>query len=335
MSLDVTLNMFRAIGEETRLRVVALLKRGELTVSELTQILGQSQPRVSRHLKILADSGLVERHREGAWIFYRLATSTTDQTSRAINESIAALNETSDRIIARDQDRFLQSREARAATAAAYFKKNARQWDQVRGYHIAEEAIEKKMRAMLEREAFDEFVDFGTGTGRMLTLFGDVYSAGFGFDLSREMLAVARTNLERDKIDNAQVRLGDIFSLPLESASTDVVCIHQVLHFLAEPSAAVFEAARLLRPGGRLIISDFAPHDLEFLREEHAHRRLGFAEEEVEGWCANAGLNVDEIETLSPEQSNERRLTVKIWLCRSSPKIRQIKNRRVRAIEKS
>ncbi len=324
MSLDLVLNTFRAIGEETRLRVVLLLNRGELTVSELTQILGQSQPRVSRHLKILADAGLVERHREGAWIFYRLAADEHDAIYAAIKWAVDALGGGADRVIARDIERFDQSRESRAAVAAAYFKSNADDWDRVRGLHIAETEIEARMRDLLAPEPIGAFVDFGTGTGRMLSLFSDDYETGFGFDLSREMLAVARANLERDEVQNAQVRLGDIFSIPLERSVADVVCIHQVLHFLAEPTAAVAEAARLLRPGGRLIISDFAPHDLEFLREDHAHRRLGFSDEEVAGWCRAAGLAVDSVEALAPAAAGQESLTVKIWLCRSSKKIRQL-----------
>ena len=142
--------------------------------------------------------------------------------------------------------------------------------------------------------------DIGTGTGRMLTLFADSYRAGVGFDLSREMLAVARANLDRARVAHAQVRHGDLFALPLESATADAVCLHQVLHFLADPDAAVREAARLLKPGGRLLISDFAPHELEFLRERHAHRRLGFSEDEVKSWCRATGLALTETETLTP-----------------------------------
>lgn len=325
MNLDGILNVFRAIGEETRLRIMALLLRGELTVSEITQILGQSQPRVSRHLKILTDAGLVEKFREGSWMFYRI-NAAPPETTDAILGAVEALNASSDRVIARDRDRFEQSRQARAAMAAAYFEKNASEWDTVRSLQIEETAVEKQMRAMIEGETGGLFVDIGTGTGRMLTVFADAYDNGVGFDLSREMLAVARANLEKAGVAHAQVRHGDLFSLPVETSTADIVCIHHVLHFLAEPGAAVREAGRLLKPGGALIISDFAPHELEFLRSDHAHRRLGFPDDEVASWCAACGLSLEMTETLSPDPGKGA-LTVKIWLARAPQTVRKLKKR--------
>lgn len=326
MTLDATLNVFRAIGEETRLRVMVLLARGELTVTELTQILGQSQPRVSRHLKILADAGLVERYREGSWMFYR-AAAAPQAGGESVLEAVAALADSEDRLIARDRERFLQSREARAAQAAAYFQENAGEWDTVRKLHLPESDIEARMRAAVGEAPVGLFVDLGTGTGRMLELFADRYDSALGFDLSREMLAVARANLEKAGVTHAQVRHGDMFSLPLDGGAADLVCLHQVLHFLAEPGAAVREAARLLKPGGRLVISDFAPHELEFLREKHAHRRLGFSDNEVKAWCRAAGLTLASAETLSPHTGEEERLTVKIWICAAAETVRKLKAR--------
>ncbi len=331
--LDGTLNIFRAVGEETRLRIMVLLLRGELTVTELTQILGQSQPRVSRHLKILADAGLVQRYREGSWMFYRaqnVSGARSDEADiGAVVGAIGALGECSDRLSARDRDRFEQSRRARAAAAAAYFEDNAADWDELRKLHLPERDIEARMRDLIGDEPVRLFVDIGTGTGRMLELFSGCYEAGVGFDLSREMLAVARANLDRAGVANAQVRHGDLFALPLETGAADVVCIHQVLHFLAEPGAAVREAAKFLAPGGRLLISDFAPHELEFLRETHAHRRLGFSDGEVAEWCAACGLDLAETVTLSPDEGQAEKLTVKIWLCRTQSSV-QVLNARAR-----
>ncbi len=371
--LDTTLNIYRAVGEETRLRIAVLLSRGELTVTELTQILGQSQPRVSRHLKILADAGLVERYREGAWMFYRLlpqlinrhdhvgfkstinlqgqteiakmsemtvkgemASNAETAGMCAIYATLDALAASSDRVLARDRDRFTQSREARAAIAAAYFEQNAAHWDEIRRLHLPESDIETQIKAMIGQEKIELFVDLGTGTGRMLEVFSDLYEQAIGYDASREMLAVARANLDASAIDHAQVRFGDIFTLPLASSSADLVCIHQVLHFLTEPGLAVREASKILKPHGRLIITDFAPHDLEFLREDHAHRRLGFSDDEVRDWCQRAGLDYVRSQTLSPIHKNdEERLTVKIWLCTLGtstdykPSIRSLKTNNV------
>lgn len=326
MNLDGILNVFRAIGEETRLRIMALLLRGELTVSEITQILGQSQPRVSRHLKILTDAGLVEKFREGSWMFYRVTATPPDATD-AVFGAVNALNSSGDRVIARDGDRFDQSRQARAAIAAEYFEKNAAEWDTVRGLQIEESAVEKRMRALVAESRAGLFVDIGTGTGRMLTVFADAFDNGVGFDLSREMLAVARSNLEKAGVANAQVRHGDLFSLPVETATADIVCIHQVLHFLAEPAAAVREAARLLKPGGKLIISDFAPHELEFLRADHAHRRLGFPDDEVAAWCSSTGLDLVKSESLPAASGVKDALTVKIWMAQAPQSVRRLKKR--------
>ena len=329
MSLDTSLNIYRAIGEETRLRIMVLLVRGELTVSELTNILGQSQPRVSRHLKILADAGLIERHREGAWMFYRIAGNAREANSAgrsAVLQSVDALIDSGDRIISRDSERFSQSRQARAALAAEYFQRNAADWNAIRRLHLPESDIEAHMREMLGDTPVQHFIDLGTGAGRMLEIFADFYEDAIGYDLSHEMLAIARANLEKTEITNAQVRFADLFSLPSDAACADLVCFHHVLHFLVDPGGAISEATRLLTPGGRLIISDFAPHDLEFLREEHAHRRLGFSNAEIDDWCTECGLNFVNAKTLSPASNEKKKLTVKIWLYEAPRDIHKFSN---------
>ncbi len=311
-TLDHTLRVFRAVGEETRLRIMVLLSRGELTVTELTQILGQSQPRVSRHIKILADAGVVERYPEGAWVFYRLREGPADVP--ALSDTLTVLKQLPDLILARDTERLEQVRRARSEIATTYFQENAAEWDTLRRLHLPESDVEQAMRDIIGDAKVDSFVDLGTGTGRMLIVFRDLYAQGLGYDLSREMLAVARAELEGAGITHAQIRQGDLFTLPLEKQTADIVCIHQVLHYLSDPATAVSSATSVLKRGGRMLIVDFASHELEFLRDNHAHRRLGFSDEEVKGWAGLCGLDLVRTETLAPGKSEKDKLTVKLWL---------------------
>ncbi len=302
--MDILLARLRAVAEPTRLRLLSLCADGEMTVSELTRILGQSQPRVSRHLKLLCDAGLVERRPEGSWVFYRLAD---DGDGGALGRQIAALVPDDDAQVALDRKRLAENKQARAMRAAAYFRANAAAWDSIRSLHVDEAEVERALAEAVPAAA-DELLDIGTGTGRMLQLFGDRVARGVGIDVSRDMLAVARANLEAAGLRNCQVRQGDMYGLPLADAAFDVVTIHQVLHYADRPAAVIAEAARVLRPGGRLVIADFAPHDLEHLRDEAAHHRLGFADAEVAEWCLGAGLRPGPAHRLPGDP-----LTVVIW----------------------
>jgi ubiquinone/menaquinone biosynthesis C-methylase UbiE/DNA-binding transcriptional ArsR family regulator len=303
----------KAAGEETRLRVLALLMEAELTVSDLTDILRQSQPRISRHLKLLAEAHLVDRFREGSWAFFRLAEhGEAAELARAL---IARLDP-ADPMIARDRERLAEVRAARVAAAQAYFKQHAAEWDRIRHLHAADEAVEAEICAALADRPFRSLLDLGTGTGRMLELLGADIERGLGIDLSLDMLAFARARLDRAGLRHCSVRQGDVYDLPLPRDSFDVVVIHQVLHFLDDGARAVREAARVLRPQGRLLIVDFAPHDLEFLRDEHAHRRLGFPPETVAQWMEQAGLDVTMQRSLPPEPGSEGKIAVSLWLAR-------------------
>jgi len=298
----------RAAGETTRLRVLALLTEGELAVGELAQALGQSQPRVSRHLKLLTEAGLVERAPEGAWVFYRLAPAHS--TERHFAEAMLGMLDPSDQVLQRDAERLNEIRAARDEAAAAYFERNAADWDRVRALHLPEADIDSAILAAAGKGPFELMVDVGVGQGRMIQLFADRVRRAEGFDTSRQMLTIARASLD-DLKAKAAVRFGDAYAPPIDSGMADLVTIHQVLHFLADPARAIAEAARLLKSGGRLVIVDFAPHSLEFLREEHAHRRLGFADAEIADWCSAAGIARLKTTTLAPKKSGA--LTVKIW----------------------
>jgi ubiquinone/menaquinone biosynthesis C-methylase UbiE len=300
----------KAAGEATRLRILALLAEAELTVSDLTEILRQSQPRLSRHLRLLAEARLVERFREGAWAFYRLG----EQGGIDIARILIGRLDPEDPVIARDRERLTAVRATRAAAAQNYFRRHAAEWDRIRKLHAADAAVEYAIRAALSDKPIRALLDLGTGTGRMLEMFAPEIERGLGLDLSLDMLSLARERLDRAGLKHCSVRHGDIYDLALARDSFDVVIVHQVLHFLDDSARAIREAARVLRPGGRLLVVDFAPHDLEFLREEHAHRRLGFAPETVTQWLEAAGLDLLRQETFAP--GPEGKIAVSLWLAR-------------------
>jgi ArsR family transcriptional regulator len=306
--MDSVLAGLRAAAEPTRLRLLALCARAELTVSELTTILGQSQPRVSRHLKLLCEAGLLDRLREGSWVFYRLSQRAA---ASALARLLAGLVPDDDPIVALDRERLDQIKRARAESAAAYFRANAAQWGTIRSLYVDESEVERALLDLVPAGETRALLDIGTGTGRMLEILAPRAEHAVGIDTSREMLTIARVNLERAGLRNCSIRQGDMYQLPLPGASFDTVIIHQVLHYAERPAEAIQEASRVLRPGGRLVIVDFAPHALEFLRIDHAHRRLGFTDDEILDWCRAAGLEPGRARHLPGSP-----LTVAIWPAR-------------------
>src|SRR3954447_5055248 len=303
--MEHLLAALRAVAEPTRLRLVVLCARGELTVSELTQILGQSQPRVSRHLKLLCEAGLLDRFREGSWVFYRLSQSGP---ASALARQLVAACDDADPTIALDLQRLGAIKRQRAELARAYFRENADQWHRIRSLYIDEREVEAALVEIIAAAVPRDLLDIGTGTGRMLEILPPRVEHARGIDQSREMLSIARVNLARAGLENGSVRLGDMYQLAVPDASFDAVVIHQVLHYADRPAAAIAEAARVLRPTGILVLVDFAPHSLEFLRDEHAHRRLGFSDAEVAEWCRATGLDPS-----SPRYLPGNPLTVVIW----------------------
>ncbi len=305
LTADQTVEALRAAGEPTRLRVLSLLAGEERSVMELSRVLEQSQPRVSRHLKLMTDAGLIERFPDGARVFYRISS---DLPARRLIDTVLDLLDDSEGEA--DHRRLDEVRDERAAAAAAYFEQVAPQWDRIRSLYVAETSVETAIEAAAGPGPFERVVDLGTGSGRMLTLLGKKAKMSIGLDLSHNMLNIARTNVARAGLDKVELRHGDIFATRLPAASADLVLVHQVLHYLSDPHAAVVEAARLVAPGGKLLIVDFAPHDLESLREEHQHRRLGFSDAEIAGWLVEAGLKADAPVALPPDTDG---LTVTIW----------------------
>ncbi len=316
ISLDKTIDVLRAVGEPTRFRLLALLSKNDLNVTDLIEILGQSQPRISRHLKLLAEAGLLERYQEGAWAYFR---AVDDGPGVLIVNDLLARLDANDPQILRDTQRLDAVRGKRAARAEEYFSNNAENWDRLRKMHIDEARVEEAMLEMIGNKPVQAMLDMGTGTGRLLELFYGTYRKAVGVDTSRDMLTVARSTIDRASLSHTQVRQGDITMLPTSTNSFDLVTIHQVLHYLDDPFEAVSEAAGALVPGGRLLIVDFAPHTRDDVRCEQAHIRLGFSHEQMSGWIEDAGLELIETRDLAPadcSQPSEELLTVTLWLAR-------------------
>jgi len=313
LSAEQVVEILRAAGESTRLRLLALLSREELSVLELCRILDQSQPRVSRHLKLLAEAGLVERFPDGAWVFYRLAGKSLGR--HLVSQALDLIDEADPAVLA-DAEKLNAVRAERSTGAQAYFARNAARWNEIRSLYVDEAEVETAILRAAGAGPFDELVDLGAGAGRMLTLLGGRAGNALGLDLSQQMLNIARDEVAKAGLAQCELRHGDIFATGLPGGCADLVTVHQVLHYLGDPAAAVAEAARLVAPGGLLLIADFAPHDHEFLREAHQHRRLGFADAEIIPWLEAAGLGLESNIALPP--SSSQGLTVKIWTARRS-----------------
>lgn len=312
--MDDILQALRGAGEPTRLRIMAILARCELSVGELCRILGQSQPRVSRHLRLLTEAGLLERHAEGVNAYYRVASAGV---GAELARSVLGLIGSDDPTVRHDLERLDEVKAARADAAAAYFAAVADEWDEVRGLHVDELEIEAALLGLVGDEPVRQLLDIGTGTGRMLELFADRIELGLGVDLSPRMLGVARSRLDEESLAHCLVRQADVYDLRhlFDDASFDLAIIHQVLHFLDDPGRAVVEAANALRPGGRLLIIDFAPHDQVHLRTEFAHQWLGLADHQVATWCELAGLTVPDVTVLPPPEDGGA-LTTSMWVAR-------------------
>lgn len=309
--MEEAVDVLKAIGEPTRMRLLILLSQGDLTVSDLTDILGQSQPRISRHLKLLADAGLIERYQEGAWAYFR--SIKEGQNANLLRHVVNSVSR-DDKVLSRDHERLVAVKDARATKAQEYFSLNAESWEEIRKHHVPEERVEKELCQIIGSDPINSLLDLGTGTGRMLELLQGQYRRGLGVDASHRMLTIARDKLDKAGITHASVRQGDIFNLSFDRQSFDLIIIHQVLHFLHDPAPAIKEAAKMLSPGGRMVVIDFAPHDLDYLRSEFAHARLGFTHETVAEWMQSQGLSIEKISDLTPQNEQDQKLTVTVWM---------------------
>lgn len=293
--MDDVLTALRAAGESTRLRILVALRDAELTVSELCRLLDQSQPRVSRHLRILHEAGLVSRSAEATSAYFRLSERPQ---LRDLVDHVLELVDVDDELVTADAHALAAIRADRTAAADAYFEAVAAQWDRIRPLHVADEEIERVLVDHLDRVPTRCLVDIGTGTGRMLELFAPRISRGIGVDTSAAMLRAARSRLDHPALSHCEVRWGDAYDLDLPTGSADVVVLHHVLHFLEDPGAALVEATRVLSPGGTLLIADFAPHELESLRTDFAHRHLGFSDTQLRHHLRRTGVDLAETTVL-------------------------------------
>ena len=326
-AVDTLLEQLKAMGEPTRLRIVAALESCELTVSEICTVLGQTQPRVSRHLKLLTDAGLLHRHAEGTNAYYGLRSYPE---GRGLLAATAAMIDRDAPVLQRDQVRLEAVRSDRADRAAEYFAEVAEEWDKLRKIHAPTTEVEEAMLQAVDRPSVDSVLDIGTGTGRILELFAGRTERGLGVDLSRQMLSIARARLDDDRFSHCSVRQADIFDLDVADGSQDVVILHHVLHFLTDPASSLEIAAKTLAPQGTLLVVDFASHQLERLRSDHAHSHLGFNDAEVTEWCKSFGLEPATAQHfLPPPASGEDALTVTLWaatkpekLTRTKPKLK-------------
>jgi len=311
--MEILLAIFRALGDPSRLRILLLVRGLDLAVGEIARVLQQSQPRVSRHLRILAEAGLVERVREGAWVFVRLGPAAATAPVLAAIDALASGD-----LAAADRERLAVVRAERRAAVEAWFNDHADEWEQERSLHSREAGVETAIVAALggADAALGDLVDVGTGTGRMIELLGGQASSALGLDRSPEMLRIARNRLEAAGLARARLQTGDMYALPLADGACDTILLHQVLHFADDPAAVLAEAARVLRPGGRLLVIDLMPHDREALRDERRHLRLGFADDAVLGWLAAAGCTASVAQRLPADVAGQ--LGVTMWLGQKS-----------------
>jgi ArsR family transcriptional regulator len=314
LGFDELVGALRAVAEPTRMRLVALLGHEELTVTEISRVIGQSQPRTSRHLRLLVDAGVFERGPEGAYVYYRLAE---DSPAAELAYGVASRAPATDTTIAADLVALARVRQTRIEAATAYRNAHADELEALSGLYVGEAAVERALLDMLVGEGpIGRLLDIGTGTGRILELLAPHTEHSVGLDVDHDMLQLARAALGEAQLSRAAVRHGDLHRPPFEAGSFDVAVMHHVLHLLDDPAGAIVDAARVLRPGGRLLVADFARHDLEQLRRLHGHRRLGIADAEMLAWAQAAGLEVESERTLPPTSADEQ-LTVCLWLLRA------------------
>jgi len=311
--MDRLLTTLSAAADPTRLRLLSLAASGAFCVNDFCDVLGQSQPRLSRHLRLLHEAGLLERTREGVNAWYVLAQGDQGVLARDLLRRADAENP----VLAADRRGAARVLAERAREASEKFRRAGADWDEMRALDLPAAEVEAALLALLAGQPVQaagpaplgRVLDVGTGTGRLLELLAPRMACGLGIDASRTMLALARVRLAKPDFAHCSVRLADMYALPLHDAAYDLVLLQMVLHYAEDPAQVIVEAARVLAPGGRLLIVDLAPHTRAELRERLAHRALGFADSDLAPLLAQAGLRVDRAaEVAGP-------MHVRIWHC--------------------
>jgi len=310
--MDMTL-LFKALADDSRLRIMLLLQLMELSVGELAAVLDQSQPRVSRHVRILAEAGLAERHKEGSWVFLRPALPRLNHKAASLLDAFLRHDDAVGPVLsaqhAADRAQLDAIRAIREQRAADFFAQHAGQWDAIRSLQLPEADVEAALADLIRDRPLGRLLDIGTGTGRMIELFADSADHSTALDRSPEMLRLARAKLQHHATEQVDLVQADFYALPLIDQGFDTILLHQVLHYAQNPQGVIDEAGRVAAPGARIAIVDFAPHALEELRERDAHARLGFGDDQIATMLAGAGIDLIETRSLSGGA-----LTVKIWL---------------------
>lgn len=279
------LNYFKALADDTRLRLFCILSRYELNVNELISILDMGQSRVSRHLKILSSAGLVTSRRDGLWVFY---AAETEGEARKFMESVLPFV-MDDPIIQADFSAAASIVDERLRATRQFFNSIAEDWDQLAKDVLGDYDLPGAITALVQKGA--TAADLGCGTGEVLERMLPVAGEIIGVDGSARMLDLARRRFAADA-SRISLRIGDLEHLPLRDGEADFIAINMVLHHIVVPGSALEEARRVLKKGGRLVITDFDSHENESMRVTYGDRWLGFTLETVKTFLENAGFSL-------------------------------------------
>jgi ubiquinone/menaquinone biosynthesis C-methylase UbiE len=293
MAADALQRIFKTLADPTRVRILALLQREELAVQELMEALGMAQSRVSRHLAILREAGLVHDRRDGTFVFYRFAPAMEGawRDAWALVETSLASDSTHER----DAAALSRVLAERAARTQRFFESVGPEWDALRKiFH--DDLLRARAIAKLVPPEF-VVADIGTGTGVLALELARLGLRVVAIDSSPRMLDAAREKAEREGLARIDLRLGDAGALPLADGEVDAALAHMVVQYLASPAEALREMARAIRPGGAVVVVDFLHHEHEWMRQELGVTWLGFTAEEVAGWFQEARLVDFHIET--------------------------------------